>query len=162
MSEIFNNNCEWIHLVLPGLGSKCASGLFCASDLVILSRSRSCYLLWSYMDPPSRGTINHLHCHFSSLPEFPVLGTCRRQGKVSLCPCPRSSHVEPVLPQTWGNWGPWAPPLARSGASCCASKWSWWESYSYPEIRSTKDNGSPSSSHVPVKGTLFLNNLRNI
>lgn len=53
MSEIFNNNCERVHLVLPGLGSKCASGLFCASDLVILSRSRSCYLLWSYMDPPA-------------------------------------------------------------------------------------------------------------
>lgn len=49
-----------------------------------------------------------------------------------------------------------------SAESCCAGKWSRWESCSYPEIRHATDNGSPSSSHIPVKGTLFLNNLRNI
>lgn len=86
--------------------------------------------------PPNRGTSNHLLCHFSSLPELPVLGTCRSRAR-SVC--------APVHAPDLGARRALSSSLARSGGSCCASKWSGWESCSSPEIRSTTDNGSPSS-----------------
>lgn len=126
--------------------------------------TRSCYLLWSQGDPPTEGqtiTSTSLPCQSSYPGDVQEAG----QGQSVLEQprgCPVSPHTQPVLPQTLGHSGPGALPLDRSGGSCCASKWSGWESCIYPEIRSTTDNGSPSSSHVPVKGTLFLNNLHNI
>lgn len=61
-----------------------------------------------------------------------------------------------------GDTGSSAGRGLSSAGSCCAGKQSRWESCSYPEIRHAADNGSLSSSRIPVKGTLFLNNLRNI
>lgn len=102
-------------MVLPGLGSKCAPGLFCASDL---AGSEHQILLPAVVPggSPNRGTNNHLHCHHFSLPEFLVLGMCRRQGRVSLCwsspeaaPCPPTHSLS--CPRPWGTQGqelfPW-------------------------------------------------------
>lgn len=93
---------------------------------------------------PNRGTNNRLHCHhFSSLPEFLVLGMCRKQGQSVLemqrLPCVPPHTACPALDLGALR----ALPLARSGGSCCARKWSGWESCSYPEIRSITGNGSP-------------------
>lgn len=96
MSEIFHNNCQRIHLVFPGLGSKCAAALICAADLGFLS-SRSCYLLWPQWTPQQR---NQQSPPLSLLlpARAPSPGDMQEQGKVSLCPCP--------CPRPWGTQGP--------------------------------------------------------
>lgn len=75
--------------------------------------TRSCYLLWSHGNPP---TEEQNHLHFSSLPEFLVLGMCRRQGRVSLCwSSPEAALCPPThslsCPRPWGTQGhelfPW-------------------------------------------------------
>lgn len=157
MSELFNSNCLRMHSVLPGLGSKCGTALFCASDLGILS-----YLLWSHVEPPAEES-----SITSTVTTSPPCQSSQSWGHAggrarSVCaPVHVPATFSLSCPTPWGTQGS-EPSSGQVWGSCCASKWSGWESCSYPEIRSTTDNGSPSSSHIPVKGTLFLNNLRNI
>lgn len=79
-------------MVLPGLGSKCAPGLFCASDL---AGSEHQILLPAVVPggSPNRGTNNHLH--FSSLPEFLSWGCAGgRAGSV----CAGAAQRLPCVP----------------------------------------------------------------
>lgn len=79
-----------------------------------------------------------------------------------LCPVPSAQlQADPQRHSGTRTRAPLLPRVLVCGMLLCWQK-SRWESCSYPEIRHDADNGSPSSSRIPVKGTLFLNNLRNI
>lgn len=115
MSEISNNNCWRILFFFAWTGKQVGIRLVLCFRF---GHSEHQTLLSAVVlhGPPNRWTINHLCCHhFSSLLEFPDLGTCRRQGKVSLCPCPCPCHIQLVLPQTSGHSGPSAPPWPGLG-----------------------------------------------
>lgn len=102
-------------MVLPGVGSKCASDLFCASDPAVLS-TRSCYLLWSHRDPPTEEQSPPLS-PLLLLARVPSPGDVQEAGSVcagdaeaALCPpthslsCPRPWSTQGSSPgQVWGK-----------------------------------------------------------
>lgn len=161
---------EYILLVLESW-SKCASGvwsgLLCASGLAI-ARARSCHLLQTHRDPPRE---EELPVSRFSPRGQPARSRATRAGasqkllRIILLP-PRHLSSTPcsAWPDLPGHSGTWAAPPAK--VLVCKKLLCWQteqvESCSYPGLRHATDNGSLGSSHIPVKGTLFLNNLRNI